>query len=61
MSIGSSWLTGTQDCALAQGFDRRGSHADDGYPSGARVEKSTGVIPFAWPPLLSAPSQLIEP
>lgn len=44
-----------------QGFDRRGSHADDGYPSGARFEKSTSVIPFAWPPLFSAPSRLIEP
>jgi GNAT superfamily N-acetyltransferase len=44
-----------------QGFDSRGQHADDGYPSGARFEKSTSVIPFAWPPLFSAPSRLIEP
>jgi len=44
-----------------QGFDRRGYHADDGYPSGARFEKATSVIPFAWPPLFSAPSRLIEP
>ena len=44
-----------------QGFDLRGYHADDGYPSGARFEKSTSVIPFAWPPVFSAPSQLIEP
>lgn len=44
-----------------QGFDSRGRNADDGYPSGARFEKSTTVIPFAWPPPFSAPSRLIEP
>jgi GNAT superfamily N-acetyltransferase len=41
-----------------QGFDRRGHHADDGYPSAARFEKLTSVIPFSWPPLFSAPSRL---
>jgi len=41
-----------------QGFDQRGYHADDGYPSGARFEKVTSVIPFTWPPLFSAPSLL---
>jgi GNAT superfamily N-acetyltransferase len=41
-----------------QGFDRRGSHADDGYPSAARFEKLTSVIPFTWPPPFSAPSRL---
>jgi RimJ/RimL family protein N-acetyltransferase len=43
-----------------QGFEPRGYHADDGYPSGARYEKLTSVIPFTWPPLFSAPSQLVS-
>src|SRR5215472_2106603 len=43
-----------------QGFAQRGYHADDGYPSAARFEKLTSVIPFAWPPLFSAPSLLLE-
>jgi GNAT superfamily N-acetyltransferase len=44
-----------------QGFAPRGYHADDGYPSAARYEKLTSVIPFTWPPLFSAPSRLAEP
>jgi GNAT superfamily N-acetyltransferase len=44
-----------------QGFALRGYHADDGYPSAARFEKPTSAIPFAWPPLFSAPSRLVEP
>jgi hypothetical protein len=44
-----------------QGFSLRGFHADDGYPSAARFEKLTSVIPFSWPPLFSAPSRLVEP
>jgi GNAT superfamily N-acetyltransferase len=44
----------------SQGFAWRGNHADDGYPSGARFEKLTSVIPFAWPPPSSAPSRLVE-
>jgi hypothetical protein len=43
-----------------QGFVLRGFHADDGYPSAARFEKLTSVIPFSWPPLVSAPSRLAE-
>jgi hypothetical protein len=45
----------------AQGFAPRGHHADDGYPSAARFEKLTSIIPFSWPPLFSAPSLLAEP
>lgn len=44
-----------------QGFSLRGFHADDGYPSTARFEKPTSVIPFSWPPQFSAPSRLTEP
>jgi len=44
-----------------QGFASRGYHADDGYPSAARYEKLTSVIPFTWPPLFSAPSLLMLP
>lgn len=43
-----------------EGFTLRGLHADDGYPSAARFEKLTSVIPFSWPPLFSAPSRLAE-
>jgi hypothetical protein len=43
-----------------EGFEPRGYHADDGYPSAARYEKLTSVIPFTWPPLFSAPSRLAE-
>jgi ribosomal protein S18 acetylase RimI-like enzyme len=43
-----------------QGIEPRGYHADDGYPSAARYEKLTSVIPFMWPPLFSAPSRLAE-
>jgi GNAT superfamily N-acetyltransferase len=44
----------------SQGFKLQGFHADDGYPSAARFEKPTSVIPFCWPPLFSAPSRLTE-
>jgi GNAT superfamily N-acetyltransferase len=44
-----------------EGFGPRGFHADDGYPSAARYEKLTSVIPFTWPPLFSAPSRLLAP
>jgi GNAT superfamily N-acetyltransferase len=58
----SAWTT---NLALHQyyrgaGFTLRGFHADDGYPSAARFEKPTSVIPFAWPPAFSAPSRLVE-
>jgi hypothetical protein len=44
--------------AVRQRRSAPGSHADDGYPSAARFEKLTSVIPFTWPPLFSAPSRL---
>jgi len=41
-----------------QGFALTGYHSDDGYPSAARFEKLTSVIPFRWPSSISAPSRL---
>jgi hypothetical protein len=59
----SAWTDnhGLHQYYSGQGFTSRGFHADDGYPSRARFEKLTSVIPFAWPPLFSAPSRLDEP
>lgn len=57
----SAWTTnlGLHQYYTSQGFSLRGFHQDDGYPSAARFEKLTSVIPFNWPPLFSAPSRLI--
>jgi GNAT superfamily N-acetyltransferase len=59
----SAWTTnpGLHDYYRRQGFSPRGFHPDDGYPSRARFEKLTSVIPFCWPPMFSAPSRLVEP
>ncbi len=59
----SAWTTnvGLHDYYRRQGFSLRGFHPDDGYPSRARFEKLTSIIPFCWPPLFSAPSRLVEP
>jgi GNAT superfamily N-acetyltransferase len=58
----SAWTTnlGLHDYYYGQGFRSRGFHPDDGYPSRARFEKLTSVIPFCWPPMFSAPSRLVE-
>jgi hypothetical protein len=57
------WTTNTRlhEYYRGQGFLLRGFHADDGYPSAARFEKLTSVIPFCWPPLVSAPTRLSAP
>jgi GNAT superfamily N-acetyltransferase len=59
----SAWTTNTRlhEYYRGQGFLLRGFHADDGYPSAARFEKLTSVIPFCWPPLVSAPTRLSAP
>jgi GNAT superfamily N-acetyltransferase len=59
----SAWTTnlGLHDYYRRQGFSPRGFHPDDGYPSRARFEKLTSVIPYCWPPMFSAPSRLLEP
>jgi len=59
----SAWTTnlGLHDYYRRQGFSPRGLHPDDGYPSRAWFEKPTSVIPYCWPPVLSAPSRLLEP
>jgi GNAT superfamily N-acetyltransferase len=56
----SAWTTNTRLHRYyeRQGFVARGFHPDDGYPSAARFEKLTSIIPFSWPPLFSAPSRL---
>jgi GNAT superfamily N-acetyltransferase len=58
----SAWTTnlGLHDYYYGQGFSSRGLHPDDGYPSRARFEKLTSVIPYSWPPMFSAPSRLVE-
>lgn len=58
----SAWTTNLvlHQYYRGEGFTLRGFHADDGYPSAARFEKPTSVIPFSWPPLFSAPSRLVE-
>jgi GNAT superfamily N-acetyltransferase len=58
----SAWTTnlGLHDYYYGQGFSWRGLHPDDGYPSRARFEKLTSVIPYCWPPMFSAPSRLVE-
>ena len=55
----SAWTTNTRLHRYyeRQGFALRGFHADDGYPSAARFEKLTSIIPFCWLPLFSAPSR----
>jgi GNAT superfamily N-acetyltransferase len=59
----SAWTTnsGLHQYYYRQGFSLTGFHPDDGYPSAARFEKLTSIIPFYWPPLFSAPSRLVEP
>lgn len=59
----SAWTTnlGLHDYYYRQGFSLQGFHPDNGYPSRARFEKLTSVIPFCWPPMFSAPSRLVEP
>jgi GNAT superfamily N-acetyltransferase len=47
----SAWTTNLRLHAYyrRQGFSPCGFHADDGYPSGARFQKSTALIPAASP------------
>jgi GNAT superfamily N-acetyltransferase len=59
----SAWTTnfGLHQYYEGQGFTLSGFHLDDQYPSRARFQKLTSVIPFSWPPPFSAPSRLDEP
>jgi GNAT superfamily N-acetyltransferase len=58
----SAWTTnhGLHDYYRREGFALSGFHADDGYPSAARFQKPTSLIPVSWPELFTAPDRLIE-
>lgn len=57
----SAWTTnhGLHEYYRGEGFALCGFHADDGYPSAARFQKPTSLIPVSWARLFTAPDRLI--